>query len=144
MRVVSSIDDLGFFEKRLPRVTLRIAADAVEASSRDGSVRVPSVVTVIRKSDRNVIAGVASDQVRDPTATTLNVFSSDVGDGEREQLIEEFLRRALKQLPPTRGFLLPIVVVENIQELARILGGRQREIVGRAVERWGATAVVMA
>jgi hypothetical protein len=113
MKVVASIDDLGFFARRfLPRINLRLAPDGVEASSLEGRV---------------------------------NVFHGDfAGDSaEQEEMVEKFLHGALKRLPKSRGFLLPIVIVENVDSLADVLAGRQRVVLGRALERWGAAATVM-
>jgi hypothetical protein len=144
MEIVFSADHLSFFLRRAPRVTLRILADAVEVSSAEGSVRVSCVVSVVQQGNRHVIVGVASDQVRDPAATTLNLFAGQINEGEREALMFEFLQCALRRLPTSGGFVRPVVVVENIDRLSPVLLGSQRDVVRRALERWGAAAVVMA
>jgi hypothetical protein len=143
-RVVRSLEDLTFIEKRLPRVMLRITWNSVEIAAHERSVRVSSIVTVVQQGERRAIVGIAGDPVRDPAATTLDLFSAGVTDrAERQELVEDFLQRALKKLPASDGMFRPVVVVENVEALAGALTGREREVLRGALGRWGAVAIVM-
>jgi hypothetical protein len=122
-----------------------LAPDVVEASSAEGRIEFRPVLAIIRKEGRTVVAGIGGGPVADPAATQVDVFSSDFTGraAEQDEMVERFVYSALKQLPRSGGFLMPIVIVEGVDSLSAVLGGRHRDVITRALARWGAAIAVM-
>jgi|SRR5688572_4548930 len=143
MHVVSNLDELNFFLRRFaPRVTLRMAPDAVEVTSAEGHFRVAAVVTVVENRGHSRVAAIGDDPVA--SGVRINVFARAATDKHQANgYFETFLQAALQRLPKTSGIIRPVVLVENLGSLDPVLLGRQNEMAIRAIERWGAVAAVI-
>jgi len=68
------------------------------------------------------------------------VFAPSAGAGDRAEV---FVQAVLKRLPPSRGFIRPVVVVEGLASVNGGMDGHAREVVTRALANWGAAAAVI-
>ena len=146
MDIVSRIEELSFFLRRFaPRIVLRVGPDFVEASSREGRVQATPFLIVIRQGNRPIVAGIGDDPVTSSDAVRVPVFSGVPagGSAEHDDLVESFITTILARLPKSGGVIRPVVVVDNLSSLEAPLLGRQRELIARALTRWGAAAVVI-
>lgn len=145
MLVVADTSQLNWWLRRFaPRVTLRLSPDLVEFRSKQGVAQAAAVATLVRRQKGDpLVAGIGDDPVTDAGAVRVPVFGGDGVLLERGEIVERFLRALLKRLPPSGGFILPVVLVEGLQSLDHALGGRQRAIVIRALARCGVGAVVI-
>jgi hypothetical protein len=134
MIVVADVSELNWWVRRFAsRITLRLSLEAVGATSTEGAVHAAPVLTVIRKGDRTLVAGIGDDPVTNADAIRIPAFSSSVNLLDPSDAIERFLRVLLKRLKPSGGLFRPVVIVHGLHSLEGVLGGRQCELVTRAL-----------
>ena len=142
MNSLRSLDELNWWLKRVaPRVTLRLSTTEVIATSSDGEVRLPAVISFVREGDNYRIAGVGDDPVDTPGAATVHLFTS--GGNQRDQhgdLLARFFSLVLKRLPRSLSIIRPVIVVLGSRSLAPEVSN---ERIARALESAGAAAVVV-
>jgi hypothetical protein len=121
MFVVTDESELNWWLRRFaPRITLRLSPDFVEIASARGVAHSATVLTGSIPVFRLVDAVLPPDEVA-----------------------ARFLAVLLKRLPPSGGFIRPIVLVEGLRSLEGVLGGQQQAIVTRALATCGAAAAVI-
>lgn len=144
MIVVTDVSELNWWLRRFAsRITLRLSPEVVEVTSTEGAVSSAPVLAVIRKGERTLVAGIGDDPVTDADAIRIPAFSSSGNLLESSEAIERLLRVLLKRLPPSGGFVRPVVVVHGLPSLEGVLGGRQCELVTCALSACGAAAAVI-
>ena len=142
MIVVADVPELNWWLRRFAsRITLRLSPDVVEATSAEGAVHSLPVLAVVRRDDRTLVAGIGDDPVTDDDAIRIPAFSSSGNLLGSSEAIERLLWWLLKRLPPSGGFVRPVVIVHGLPSLEGVLGGRQSELVTRALSACGAAAV---
>jgi len=144
MFVVRDESELNCWLRRFaPRVSLRLSPDFVEAFSSQDTARSAAVVSLIRKGERAVVAGIGDEPVADAAADRVPVFQIHRDVLTAEDAATQFLSVLLKRLPASGTLIRPVVVVEGLPSLEGALGGQQVAIVTRALTACGAAAVVI-
>ena len=122
MFVVTDESELNWWLRRFaPRISLRLSPDVVEITSPQGVAQSAAVLRVIQEGDRPVVAAI----------------------GDEPAAAARFLSLLLGRLPPSGGFIRPVVTVEGVPSLEAALGGQHRAIVTRALAAYGAAAAVI-
>ena len=145
MIVVSDVSELNWWLRRFAsRITLRLSPEVVEVTTAEGSIHSAPVLAVTRNGERTHVVGIGDDPVTDADAIRIPAFSSSGNLVECGEAIERFLWVLLKRLPPSGGFVRPVVIVHGLSSLEAVLGGRQSELLTRALSACGASAAVVA
>ena len=144
MLVAADVSELNWWLRHLAsRITLRRSPKLVEVTSARGLFTTAPVLTVIRKGDRTLVVGIGDVPVTEAGGMRIPAFSFSGDLLDPEEPVERFLCELLKRLPPSGGFIRPIVIVEGLPSLEDLLAGRQREFVIQASARCGVAAVVI-
>lgn len=144
MLVVTDESELNWWLRRFaPRVSLRLSPDFVEMISAEGTARSAAVLSVIQKGDRTLVAGIGDDPVADVEAIRIAAFQAPGHVLSPDDAVTRLLFVLLKRLPPSGGFIRPVVIVEGLRSLESALGGQQQAIVTRALTTCGAAAAVI-
>jgi hypothetical protein len=144
MLVVTDESELNWWLRRFaPRISLRLSPDFVEVISPQGVARSAAVLSLIRKGDRAVVAGIGDEPVADAAADRIPVFQANRSVLTVDDAAAQFLSVLLKRLPPSGAFIRPVVVVEGLPSLDDALGGQHVAIVTRALTACGAAAAVI-
>lgn len=144
MLVVADVSELNWWLRRFAsRITLRVSPESVEMTSAEGTVHSAAVLTVIHRGDRTLVVGIGDEPVTDEDAIRIPAFSSSGNLFESSEPIEKLLLVLLQRLPPSGGFVRPVVIVHGLPSLEVVLRGRQREFVTRALSACGAAAAVI-
>ncbi len=142
--VVTDESELNWWLRRFaPRITLRLSPDFVEIASARGVAQSATVLSVRRRGDRTVVAGIGNEPVTDAAADSIPVFRLLDAVLPPDEAAARFLAVLLKRLPPSGGFIRPIVLVEGLRSLEGVLGGQPQAIVTRALATCGAAAAVI-
>ena len=144
MFVVTDESELNWWLRRFaPRISLRLSSEFVEVVSPLGVAQSAAVVTLVRRGGRAVVVGIGDEPVADLAADRIPVFGAHRGVLTVDDAAAQFLSVLLKRLPPSGGFVRPVVVVEGLLSLDRDLEGQQVAVVTRALAACGAAAAVI-
>ena len=144
MFVVTDESELNWWLRRFaPRISLRLSPDFVEIASLQSVAQSAAVLRVIQKGDRPVVAAIGDEPVADATAERIPVFRVPGTVLTADDSAARFLSLLLRRLPPSGGFIRPVVIVEGLPSLEAALGGQHRAIVTRALAACGAAAAVI-
>jgi hypothetical protein len=144
MFVGTDASELNWWLRRFaPRISLRLSPDFAEVVSPQGVARSAAVLSVIRKGDRAIVAGIGDEPVADAAAGRIRAFQLPGAVLTADDAAARFLSVLLKRLPPSGGFIRPVVIVEGLSSLDAALGGQHVAIVTRALTACGAAAAVI-
>ena len=144
MFVVADVSELNWWLRRFAsRITLRLSPEFVEMTSAERAVHSAPALTVIHRGDRTLVVGIGDEPVTDQDAIRIPAFSSPRNLLESSEAIERLLTVLLRRLPPSGGFVRPVVIVHGLPSLEVVLAGRQCEVVTRALAACGASAAVI-
>jgi hypothetical protein len=144
MFVVTDESELNWWLRRFAtRISMRLSPDFVEMASARGTAHSAAVLSVIHKGDRMLVAGIGNEPVADVAANRIAVFQAPGPVLTPDDAVARFLCVLLRRLPPSGGFIRPVVIVDGLRSLENALGGQHQAIVTRALSTCGAAAVVI-
>lgn len=145
MEIVPQEDALNIFLRRFaPRYTVRLSPDLVEVTSQTGLVRATPVVTLVDDKGRLHVGSIGDEPIAGNNGVRFRIFehSATHGGHTQEELIAAFFRVALSRVLK-KSLIRPVIIVENLDSLEAVMGGRQREVISHSIEQASAVALVI-